>query len=64
MEVVAVEAEPEPEATSGEAAAVEVVVVEVEPWGPNILKPWMGPASFTISMARRRGHVLTGTSAP
>ena len=61
--MAAVEVEAEPEATRVATVAVEAVAVEVEPWGLSILKLWKDPASFTISMARRRGHVLTDTSA-
>ena len=59
-----VEEEAEPEAIFVAVEAAVAAVVEVVPWVPSILKPWKGPASFTISMVRRRGHALTGTSAP
>ena len=61
--MAAVEVEAEPEATRVATVAVEAVAVEVELWVQSILKLWKDPASFTISMARRHGHVLTDTSA-
>ena len=61
--MAAVEVEAEPGAMLVAVVAAEAVVAEVVPWGPGTLRPWKDPASFTISMARRRGRVLTDTSA-